>query len=61
VLIGLEVQTVIRNLGVGGLGRLTLVVLAVWIGLLLVRFSFQTMSVSLIRLLDRRTPSGRAG
>jgi CPA1 family monovalent cation:H+ antiporter len=59
VLIGLEVQTVTRDLGVGDVGRLLLVVVAVWIGLLVVRFSFQTMSVSLIRLLDRR-PSQRA-
>lgn len=59
VLIGLQVQTVIRQLGIGDVGRLLVVVLAVWVGLLVVRFAFQTLSVSLIRLLDRR-PSQRA-
>jgi monovalent cation/hydrogen antiporter len=39
--------------------RLLGVVVAVWVGLLVVRFAFQTLSVSLIRLLDRR-PSQRA-
>jgi Na+/H+ antiporter len=55
VLIGLEVQTVTRELGIGRVGRLLVVVVAVWAGLLVVRFLFQTLSVSLIRLLDRRT------
>src|SRR3954466_5604200 len=59
VLIGLEVQTVIRDLGIAAIGRLVGVVVAVWVGLLVVRFGFQTLSVSLIRLLDRR-PSQRA-
>src|SRR3954471_2551117 len=59
VLIGLEVQTVIRDLGIVAIGRLVGVVVAVWVGLLVVRFGFQTLSVSLIRLLDRR-PSQRA-
>src|SRR3954465_10539551 len=59
VLIGLEVQTVIRELGIAAIGRLVGVVVAVWVGLLVVRFGFQTLSVSLIRLLDRR-PSQRA-
>src|SRR3954454_20384461 len=59
VLIGLEVQTVIRELGIAAIGRLLAVVVAVWVGLLVVRFLFQTLSVSLIRLLDRR-PSQRA-
>jgi CPA1 family monovalent cation:H+ antiporter len=59
VLIGLEVQTVTRQLAAGEVGRLLLVVVAVWAGLMVVRFLFQTMSVSLIRLLDRR-PSQRA-
>src|SRR4051795_12386076 len=59
VLIGLEVQTVVRDLGVADVVRLLGVVVAVWVGLLVVRFVFQTLSVSLIRLLDRR-PSQRA-
>src|SRR3954465_672678 len=59
VLIGLEVQTVIRDLGIAAVGRLLAVVVAVWIGLMIVRFGFQTLSVSVIRLLDRR-PSQRA-
>src|SRR3954464_2543152 len=59
VLIGLEVQVVVRDLGIADVGRLLGVVVAVWVGLLVVRFAFQTLSVSLIRLLDRR-PSQRA-
>jgi monovalent cation/hydrogen antiporter len=59
VLIGLEVQTVVRELGAADVVRLLGVVVAVWVGLLVVRFLFQTLSVSLIRLLDRR-PAQRA-
>src|SRR3954454_3653198 len=59
VLIGLEVQVVVRDLGIAAVVRLLGVVSAVWVGLLVVRFLFQTLSVSLIRLLDRR-PSQRA-
>src|SRR5919199_3227478 len=59
VLIGLEVQVVVRDLGIANVARLLGVVVAVWVGLLLVRFGFQTLSISLIRLLDRR-PSQRA-
>jgi Na+/H+ antiporter len=59
VLIGLEVQVVVRDLGIADVVRLLGVVVAVWVGLLVVRFLFQTLSVSLIRLLDRR-PSQRA-
>src|SRR3954470_4857315 len=59
VLIGLEVQVVVRDLGIAEVVRLLGVVVAVWVGLLVVRFAFQTLSVSLIRLLDRR-PSQRA-
>src|SRR4051812_16689168 len=58
VLIGLEVQVVVRDLGIADVVRLLAVVVAVWVGLLVVRFGFQTLSVSLIRLLDRR-PSQR--
>jgi monovalent cation/hydrogen antiporter len=39
VLIGLEVQTVIRDLGIDDVARLLAVVVAVWAGLLLVRSS----------------------
>jgi monovalent cation/hydrogen antiporter len=59
VLIRLEVQVVVRDLGIAEVVRLLGVVVAVWAGLLVVRFGFQTLSVSLIRLLDRR-PSQRA-
>ena len=59
VLIGLEVQVVVRDLGTNEVVRLLGVVVAVWVGLLVVRFAFQTLSISLIRLLDRR-PSQRA-
>lgn len=54
VLIGLEVQAVARELDAAEIGRLTVVVVAVWLTLLVVRFVFQVTSVSLIRLLDRR-------
>ncbi|SDF08263.1 monovalent cation:H+ antiporter, CPA1 family [Blastococcus fimeti] len=59
VLVGLEVQVVVRDLGLAEVVRLLGVVVAVWVGLLVVRFGFQSLSVSLIRLLDRR-PSQRA-
>lgn len=59
VLIGLEVQAVIRQIDPGELGRLLLVTVAVWVALVVVRFVFETVSVMLIRLIDRR-PSQRA-
>lgn len=59
VLIGLEVQAVTHELGAGDIGRLTTIVVAVWIGLIFVRFLFQSVSVLLIRVLDRR-PEQRA-
>jgi hypothetical protein len=59
VLIGLEVQVVVRDLGLAEVVRLLGVVVAVLVGLMVVRFGFQTLSVSLLRLLDRR-PSQRA-
>jgi NhaP-type Na+/H+ or K+/H+ antiporter len=59
VLIGLEVQAVAHDLDAGQSGRLLVTVVAVWAGLIVVRFLFQSASVSLIRLLDRR-PSQRA-
>lgn len=59
VLIGLEVPTVAGELAPGEVGRLLVVIVAVWAALMVVRFGFQTLSVHLIRLLDRR-PSQRA-
>ncbi|MGY1812310.1 Na+/H+ antiporter [Blastococcus sp. SYSU D00820] len=59
VLIGLEFQAVVRELAARDVGRLLAVVVTVWIGMLVVRFGFQTLSVLVIRLLDRR-PSQRA-
>jgi CPA1 family monovalent cation:H+ antiporter len=58
VLIGIEVQAVIRTIDLRDLGWLVVVTLAVWVVLLVVRFTFQTSTVMLIRLLDRR-PSQR--
>jgi monovalent cation/hydrogen antiporter len=55
VLIGLEVQAVAHELAAGQSGRLLVIVVGVWAGLIVVRFLLQTASVSLIRLLDRRT------
>lgn len=59
VLIGLEVQVIAREIEPREIGRLLLITVVVWIALLVVRFAFQTSSVMLIRLLDRR-PSQRA-
>jgi NhaP-type Na+/H+ or K+/H+ antiporter len=42
------------ELAPGEVGRLLVVVVAVWLALMVVRFGFQTLSVFLIRLLDRR-------
>lgn len=58
VLIGLESQAVLREIEVGDSVRLLGCVVAVWVGLMAIRFVFQTLSVLLIRLLDRR-PSQR--
>ncbi|MBH0121383.1 Na+/H+ antiporter [Rhodococcus sp. CX] len=59
VLIGLEVQAVTQDLSASDFGRLSVIVAAVWVGLVAVRFGFLTATVTLIRLLDRR-PSQRA-
>lgn len=59
VLIGLEVQAVAHEIEPGKVGRLMLVTVAVWLVLLVTRFVFQTTSVMIIRMLDRR-PSQRA-
>ncbi|MEU2005051.1 Na+/H+ antiporter [Rhodococcus sp. NPDC019627] len=54
VLIGLEAHAVTRNIPVGDGVRLLGCVVAVWLGLMVIRFVFQTLSVLIIRLLDRR-------
>lgn len=59
VLIGLEVQVVARDLAGGSVGRLLVIVVAAWVALIVVRFLFQTVSVAIIRLVDRR-PAQRA-
>jgi CPA1 family monovalent cation:H+ antiporter len=58
VLIGLQVQAIAHTVDAAAIGRLLLIVIAVWITLLVVRFIFQMTTVTLIRLLDRR-PSQR--
>jgi Na+/H+ antiporter len=59
VLIGLQVQAVAREMDAADIGSALAVVVAVWLTLLVVRFVFQVVSVSIIRLVDRR-PSQRA-
>ncbi|TCL77867.1 MULTISPECIES: Na+/H+ antiporter [unclassified Rathayibacter] len=54
VLVGLQVPRLLREIDAGRIGWLILVSIAVWLVLLLVRFLFQSTSVALIRLLDRR-------
>lgn len=54
VLIGLQVQTVNHEIDGRDLGRLLLATVAVWVVVMVVRFVFQTISVAVIRLLDRR-------
>jgi Na+/H+ antiporter len=59
VLIGLEVQAVAHQMEAGVVGRLLVLVVAVWVALTVIRFLFPQFSVLIIRLLDRR-PSQRA-
>jgi len=59
VLIGLEVQLIAHQTDAAALGRLVALTVAVWTGLLLVRFTFLSLSAYAIRMLDRR-PSQRA-
>ncbi len=54
VLVGLQVPRLLREIDGGRIGWLILVSIAVWLVLLVVRFLFQSTSVALIRLLDRR-------
>jgi len=58
VLIGFEVQAVAHEIPGREIGWLILVTAAVWLVLLVARFVFQTTTVMIIRLLDRR-PSQR--
>jgi Na+/H+ antiporter len=58
VLIGLQVQAAMHEIDAGDVGRLLLTTVAVWLALIIIRFVFQTVSVAVIRVLDRR-PSQR--
>ena len=58
VLIGFEVQAVAHEILGREIGWLVVMTVAVWLVLLVARFVFQTTSVMIIRLLDRR-PSQR--
>ena len=58
VLIGFEVQAVAHEIPGREIGWLAVVTVAVWLVLLVTRFVFQTTSVMIIRMLDRR-PSQR--
>ncbi|MBM6621962.1 Na+/H+ antiporter [Micrococcaceae bacterium RIT802] len=55
VLVGLQVQAVARDIAVAEVGWLAVVIVAVWLTLLLVRFIFQSAAVMLGRLVDRRS------
>ncbi|WP_418606862.1 Na+/H+ antiporter [Georgenia sp. SUBG003] len=59
VLVGLEVQAIAHEITAARAWRLLAVIVAVWLTLPIVRFVFQTVTVALIRFLDRR-PSQRA-
>jgi CPA1 family monovalent cation:H+ antiporter len=58
VLIGLQVQAAMHEIDASEVGRLLLTTVAVWLALIIIRFAFQTVSVAVIRVLDRR-PSQR--
>lgn len=58
VLIGLQVQATVHEINPLDVGRLLLSAVAVWLVLIIVRFVFQTVSIAVIRILDRR-PSQR--
>ena len=58
VLIGLQVQAAVHEINARDVGRLLLSTVAVWLTLMMVRFVFQTVSIAVIRILDRR-PSQR--
>lgn len=54
VLIGIQVQAAAHEIDAGDVGRLLLTTVAVWLALIIIRFAFQTVSVAVIRILDRR-------
>jgi monovalent cation/hydrogen antiporter len=58
VLIGVQVQAAMHEIDARDVGRLLLTTVAVWLALIIIRFVFQTVSVAVIRVLDRR-PSQR--
>lgn len=58
VLIGVQVQAAIHEIDARDVGRLLLTTVSVWLALIIIRFVFQTVSVAIIRVLDRR-PSQR--
>lgn len=58
VLIGLQVQAAVHEINARDVGRLLLSTVAVWLVLIIIRFVFQTVSITVIRFLDRR-PSQR--
>ena len=58
ILIGLQVQAAVHEINPQGVGRLLLTTVAVWLSLIMIRFVFQTASIAVIRVLDRR-PSQR--
>jgi Na+/H+ antiporter len=60
VLVGIEVHVAARSVPVDTIGPLILLTVLAWIVVLLVRFVFQMVSISVIRLFDRRpTQRGR--
>lgn len=58
VLVGLEVQVVVHDAEMDHVARLLATIVVVWLGTLVIRFGFQTLTIMIIRLLDRR-PSQR--
>lgn len=59
VLIGIEVHVAVGGVAVSSVGPLILLTVLAWAALLVIRFAFQVISISLIRLVDRR-PTQRA-
>ncbi|TCJ00769.1 Na+/H+ antiporter [Aeromicrobium sp. IC_218] len=58
VLVGLEVQVVVHDAEMDHVARLLATIVVVWAGMLVIRFGFQTLTIMIIRVLDRR-PSQR--
>ena len=61
ILIGLQVQAAVHEINPQGVGRLLLTTVAVWLSLIMIRFVFQTASIAVIRVLDRRPSHDSAG